>query len=60
MSFLLMFGTYALGFWFGAKLVADGDMQAGDTLVVFFAIVVGGMGVGQGNSTTLHLPSTRH
>lgn len=46
-SWLCIFATYSVGFWYGGNLVADGDMKVGDLLVVFFAIVMGGMGLGQ-------------
>src|SRR5690606_28456988 len=39
---------YALGFWYGGKLVVDGEMSIGDELTVFFSIIMGAMGIGQG------------
>jgi ATP-binding cassette, subfamily B (MDR/TAP), member 1 len=49
------FGTYALGFWYGGKLVADdldkgcsGDCLTGGTiLAVFFSVLLGSMALGQ-------------
>eukprot|EP01130_Rhizamoeba_saxonica_P018964 TRINITY_DN9689_c0_g1_i1.p1 TRINITY_DN9689_c0_g1~~TRINITY_DN9689_c0_g1_i1.p1 ORF type:complete len:604 (+),score=160.59 TRINITY_DN9689_c0_g1_i1:42-1853(+) len=48
-SSFFMFGIYALGFWYGGKLIADGEMLPGDVLTVFFSIIIGAMGVGQGS-----------
>ncbi|CAD8092756.1 unnamed protein product [Paramecium primaurelia] len=47
--------SYALGFWYGAKLIADqtynhnqGDVYTvGDVMTIFFAIVTGGFSLGQ-------------
>lgn len=43
-TMLFMFSVYALGFWYGGKLVTDREMKAGDVLTVFFAIVMSAMG----------------
>ena len=55
--FFVLFCSYALGFWFGSRCVygasnCDEDMTggrytAGDVLVIFFAIVMGGMQLSQ-------------
>jgi len=42
-----MFAVYALGFWYGGKLIDDGEMLPGDVLTVFFSIMIGAMGIGQ-------------
>jgi len=60
MVFAACFFTYALGFWYGATLVArsirhgcsttqhDGDCVSGGTiLAVFFAVIMGSMALGQ-------------
>ncbi|KAI9343422.1 P-loop containing nucleoside triphosphate hydrolase protein [Zopfochytrium polystomum] len=44
--FLIIFSTYALGFWYGGSLVGHG-MTAGDVLNVFFAIIIGAFSLGQ-------------
>eukprot|EP00123_Amoebidium_parasiticum_P013463 comp21970_c0_seq1/m.31708 comp21970_c0_seq1/g.31708 ORF comp21970_c0_seq1/g.31708 comp21970_c0_seq1/m.31708 type:complete len:1325 (-) comp21970_c0_seq1:487-4461(-) len=43
----IMFCLYALGFWYGNKLVQADEMQPGSVLTVFFSIVMGGMAIGQ-------------
>ena len=47
LSFMLIFFVYALAFWYGGTLVANGEMQVGDLLIVFFSIIIGAMGLGQ-------------
>lgn len=48
-----MLSCYALGFWYGSKLVHDkvhnmgSPYTAGDVLVVFFSIVMGGFELSQ-------------
>jgi ABC-type multidrug transport system fused ATPase/permease subunit len=45
-----IFFSYALGFWYGSTLVADGIMSPGDVLTVFFMIIFTGMSIGQAMS----------
>ena len=42
----LVFGTYGLGFWYGAQLVSNGEMTGGTVLNVFFALIIGSTSVG--------------
>lgn len=48
-----MMSSYALGFWYGSKLVADhepninGRYTVGEVLVVFFSIIMGGFNISQ-------------
>jgi len=44
---LIMFGSYALAFWYGAKLIIDDEMTGGDLLIVFFSVMFGAMQLGQ-------------
>ncbi|CAF0812692.1 unnamed protein product [Didymodactylos carnosus] len=44
----VIFCAYALGFWYGAKLVRDEDFQIGSVLIVFFAILIAVFSLGQG------------
>jgi len=46
--------AYALGFWYGAKLISnqtinrgDNVYNAGDVLVIFFSILMGSFSLGQ-------------
>lgn len=55
--FFVMLSSYALGFWYGSRCVmgasncpvsvTGGLYTAGDVLVVFFSIVMGGMNLSQ-------------
>lgn len=52
---LLVFGSYGLALWYGAKLIADGTYNSGtgavytggDVVTVFFAVLMGAFAVGQ-------------
>eukprot|EP01107_Rhizomastix_libera_P017209 TRINITY_DN786_c0_g1_i5.p1 TRINITY_DN786_c0_g1~~TRINITY_DN786_c0_g1_i5.p1 ORF type:complete len:1335 (+),score=441.92 TRINITY_DN786_c0_g1_i5:243-4007(+) len=44
---LALFSTYGLAFWYGAVLIRDDVMNAGKVLTVFFAIMMGSMGLAQ-------------
>jgi hypothetical protein len=43
----IIFAAYALGFWYGGRLVADGEAKGGDVLNVFFAIIIGAFSLGK-------------
>ncbi|CAF1041557.1 unnamed protein product [Rotaria sp. Silwood1] len=45
--FCLIFCTYALGFWYGAKLVRDEGFSIGGILIVFFSLITAMFGLGQ-------------
>lgn len=52
--FFIMFSSYALGFWYGGKLITDREMNnsgtiysAGDVIVVFFCILTSGFNISQ-------------
>ncbi|MDP2439609.1 MAG: ABC transporter ATP-binding protein [archaeon] len=47
LTMLFMFGTYALGFWYGGTLVQNREMNIGDEMTVFFCVIMGAMGLGQ-------------
>ncbi|CAF0784747.1 unnamed protein product [Rotaria sordida] len=44
---LLIFCVYALGFWYGAKLVREENFSIGGILIVFFSLVTAMFGLGQ-------------
>ncbi|CAF0877399.1 unnamed protein product, partial [Didymodactylos carnosus] len=44
----VIFCAYALGFWYGAKLVRDEGFNIGSVLIVFFAILIAVFSLGQG------------
>ena len=44
---LVLFGSYTLSFWYGGKLVYDGEYTFGDVMKVFMAIIMSAGAVGQ-------------
>ncbi|KJE91891.1 ATP-binding cassette sub-family B member 11 [Capsaspora owczarzaki ATCC 30864] len=46
-TMFIMFGSYALGFWYGSTLILDGDMTPGELTTVFFSLIMGAMGLGR-------------
>ena len=47
LTFFIFFCVYGLSFWYAGTLVESGDPDAGDILVVIFAIIIGFQGLGQ-------------
>lgn len=47
-----LISSYCLSFWYGGKLISEGEMEFMDVLKVFFAIVMVAMSVGQTASMT--------
>eukprot|EP01117_Protostelium_nocturnum_P020653 TRINITY_DN93_c0_g1_i5.p1 TRINITY_DN93_c0_g1~~TRINITY_DN93_c0_g1_i5.p1 ORF type:complete len:618 (-),score=269.32 TRINITY_DN93_c0_g1_i5:186-2039(-) len=43
----VMFSSYGLAFWYGSKLVIEGEMDGGRVLTVFLALVMGAMALMQ-------------
>ncbi|XP_078702922.1 ATP-dependent translocase ABCB1-like isoform X6 [Branchiostoma floridae x Branchiostoma belcheri] len=46
-TFLVMFGVYALAFWYGSDRVRAGEYTPGGFLITFFCVVIGAMSLGQ-------------
>ncbi len=44
--FIVMFGSYALAFWYGPKLIANGELDVQGMMTAFFSVLVGAMSVG--------------
>ncbi|XP_033762430.1 ATP-dependent translocase ABCB1-like isoform X2 [Pecten maximus] len=42
----IMMGSYALGFWYGAKLVREDGYSIGKVLIVFFSVLIGAFSLG--------------
>ncbi|KAI0212558.1 ATP-dependent translocase ABCB1 [Lamellibrachia satsuma] len=45
--YVIMFSAYGLVFWFGAKMVQDGDLTVGRLITVFFCILVAAFMLGK-------------
>lgn len=41
----ILFATYGLSFWYGSKLTREGLMTGEDVLIVFFAMIIGAIGL---------------
>eukprot|EP00118_Oscarella_pearsei_P008490 m.44041 g.44041 ORF g.44041 m.44041 type:complete len:1424 (+) comp33488_c1_seq3:184-4455(+) len=39
--YLVLFGMFALAFWYGSKLIANGKMTPGNVLTTFYALLIG-------------------
>ncbi|KAM5203433.1 phosphatidylcholine translocator ABCB4 isoform 2-T2 [Hipposideros larvatus] len=46
-AFLLIYGSYALAFWYGSTLVISKEYTLGNAMTVFFSILIGAFSVGQ-------------
>lgn len=47
LTMFIMFGCYALSFWYGAKLVREGEIEVQDVFIAFFCVLMGSMSIGQ-------------
>ncbi|XP_062514381.1 ATP-dependent translocase ABCB1-like [Corticium candelabrum] len=45
-TMLVIFGAYALGFWFSGVLIRDYGASAGDVITTFFAVIIGAFALG--------------
>ncbi|EHA97327.1 Multidrug resistance protein 3, partial [Heterocephalus glaber] len=46
-SFLLIYASYALAFWYGSTLVLAKEYTIGNAMTVFFSILIGAFSIGQ-------------
>lgn len=46
-TFLMIYLSYALAFWYGSTLVLKGEYTIGTVLTVFFVVLIGAFSVGQ-------------
>ncbi|XP_065187026.1 ATP-dependent translocase ABCB1-like [Sycon ciliatum] len=46
MTYLLVFGTYGLAFWYGSRLVWDKRILAGEMVTAFFSVVIASFAIG--------------
>eukprot|EP01115_Flamella_aegyptia_P000877 TRINITY_DN1130_c0_g1_i3.p1 TRINITY_DN1130_c0_g1~~TRINITY_DN1130_c0_g1_i3.p1 ORF type:complete len:523 (+),score=224.36 TRINITY_DN1130_c0_g1_i3:102-1670(+) len=47
LTMFIFFGVYGLALWYGSELVADGEIEGGDVLTVFFSVLIGAFALGQ-------------
>ena len=43
----MIFISYSVTFWFGSYLVDEGELTAGEVIIVFFSVIIGAMSLGQ-------------
>ncbi|KAM9310241.1 ATP-dependent translocase ABCB1-like [Pholidichthys leucotaenia] len=46
-TFLIIYATYALAFWYGSTLILSDEYSIGTVLTVFFVVLIGAFAVGQ-------------
>ncbi|KAK9687675.1 hypothetical protein K7432_014694 [Basidiobolus ranarum] len=44
--FLIIYAAYSLAFWFGGKLLLKNELEAGQVINVFFAVMIGAFSLG--------------
>jgi len=44
---VVFYGSYALAVWYGARRVADGDLNGGKFMTVMMSCILGGFQLGQ-------------
>ncbi|KAJ2078205.1 hypothetical protein H4R24_004634 [Coemansia sp. RSA 988] len=61
MGFIMfsVYSVYALGFWYGGKLVREGRMDAAEVLNAFFALIIGGFSLGNAAPSIAAVGSAR-
>ncbi|XP_072174900.1 ATP-dependent translocase ABCB1-like [Diadema setosum] len=59
LTMFIMFGSYALAFWYGPKLVADGVISGGDVMIVFFCVMIGSFSIGNISPSITSLTAAR-
>ncbi|KAJ2716952.1 hypothetical protein H4R19_000304 [Coemansia spiralis] len=61
MGFIMfsIYAVYALGFWYGGKLVREGRMSAVDVLNAFFSLIMGGFALGNAAPSISAVASAR-
>ncbi|XP_061088168.1 ATP-binding cassette, sub-family B (MDR/TAP), member 4 [Conger conger] len=47
LTFMMIYMSYALAFWYGSTLILAGEYTIGSVLAVFFAVIIGAFALGQ-------------
>ncbi|RHZ65755.1 hypothetical protein Glove_311g36 [Diversispora epigaea] len=45
-TFFFIYGFFALGFWYGTKLVLDGELSPGGIVTIYYAAIIGSFSLG--------------
>jgi len=61
LTYLIVFCTYALGFWYGTQLILDpdNDYTVGSMLTVFFAVIIGAFSIGNASPSIGDIATAR-
>ena len=43
---VVLFGSYALAFWYGSSMVREGEISAGNVVCVFFSVLIAAFSLG--------------
>uniref|UniRef100_A0A671WTY9 ATP-binding cassette, sub-family B (MDR/TAP), member 4 n=1 Tax=Sparus aurata TaxID=8175 RepID=A0A671WTY9_SPAAU len=58
-TFLMIYLSYALAFWYGSTLILSGEYTIGSVLTVFFVVLIGAFTVGQTSPNIQSFASAR-
>ncbi|XP_034030717.1 ATP-binding cassette, sub-family B (MDR/TAP), member 4 [Thalassophryne amazonica] len=58
-TFLMIYLSYALAFWYGSTLILSGEYTIGTVLTVFFTVIIGVFAVGQTSPNIQSFASAR-
>ncbi|XP_041039515.1 ATP-binding cassette, sub-family B (MDR/TAP), member 4 isoform X1 [Carcharodon carcharias] len=58
-TFLMIYASYALAFWYGSTLILNKEYTIGKMLTVFFSILIGAFAIGQTSPNIEALASAR-
>ncbi|XP_061918755.1 phosphatidylcholine translocator ABCB4-like isoform X2 [Entelurus aequoreus] len=58
-TFLMIYLSYALAFWYGSTLILSGEYSIGVVLTVFFALIIGVFALGQTSPNIQSIASAR-
>ncbi|XP_043546264.1 ATP-binding cassette, sub-family B (MDR/TAP), member 4 [Chiloscyllium plagiosum] len=58
-TFLMIYASYALAFWYGSTLILDDNYTIGKVLTVFFSVLIGAFSIGQTSPNIEALGSAR-
>jgi ATP-binding cassette subfamily B (MDR/TAP) protein 1 len=56
---LVFLSSYALGFWYGKKLIVEKDYNVSDIISCFFCIMIGGASLGQSSPALKSIASAK-
>ncbi|KAJ0000403.1 hypothetical protein NQD34_012245 [Periophthalmus magnuspinnatus] len=58
-TFLIIYLSYALAFWYGSTLILSGEYTIGSVLTVFFVVLIGAFSIGQTSPNITAFASAR-